>query len=289
MHRLVTWKCGHFVIEPNSPAGTGTLEVSLESRINEDHAWKMLEDYATDQHLALPCKCPSKDCQGSETIEATITRAKADLADLKLMVFGGKKWYAELGTRYYKADFSQKSCCAFMPECALAHTQFCFSSTPAKDDQLISMLLKQQSLLFQTESLLHDRSTIAMVKLAFVKMNSVKAIIGKLITPMDELSEALDIIECAPLRKRTPKWVGDSDELPSRAAMLESQAWNRWNSRLGADWCRSAVKEYHALAAAKVCHSLQDHDPTEGISDDSDSDDENDGHDFDWDNIDESP
>jgi hypothetical protein len=196
-----------------------------------------LANVDTTHHVVCQQNCP-KD---QEPVGVSIWRNRAiqDINTLRYLHAGSKQMYLETGARYFALDFSQKARYAHHPQCAPAHEQFWISNTLRSDDPLFAPLDNILRLCDQAEAILKTSKTHWEVKQAFVHINTARANVGRMIGPLGDLLDGIELMAKARSKSRDNKI--RHDDLPSREAMVSIPKAMAWFERME-DWRDKAME-----------------------------------------------
>jgi hypothetical protein len=202
---LITWACGHFCAAHSTLMSRREV---IEAATNDywflcDTADDDLANVATDRHVACQKNCPN--CQ--EPIGVSFWRARANegVRVLRHLHAGSKQMYLETGAQYWGLDFSQKAKHAYDPICASAHEQFWISKTPRLEDPFFAPIDDVLRLSDQADSILKTSKTYWEVKQAFVHINNARAQVGRIIKPLGDLLDGVELVATAQSRSRENK------------------------------------------------------------------------------------
>jgi hypothetical protein len=240
INTLITWVCGHFVVASSEPC-LSTKDI-IDSATEDfwflsQNADSDLSNIATEHHVACQQNCPK--CQEPVSVSFWRNRAIESINTLRYLRSGSKQMYLETGAKYWALDFSQKAKFAHDARCAPAHNQYWITKTPRHQDPLFQPIDDILRLCNQAEAILKTSKTHWEVKQALVHINNARALVGRMIGPLGDLLDGVELMATAKSRSAENKWRHD-DGLPSREAMTSIPKAMAWFQRME-DWRDDAM------------------------------------------------
>lgn len=237
---LITWSCGHFCVRHSTGSGSPSALIEaatedfwfLAKTANDD-----LANISTTRHITSSGYCPK--CQEPVGAGMWKLRAHEGIEQLLYLYDSCKMMYLEAAAKYCMLDFSQKARYANDARCSAAHEQFWISTTPRHLDPLFAPMENIVALCDEANTILLDSKTRADVICAFKHINKARALVGRLMDPLDGILTGVELISAAK-NKRSETNTGGEDELLSREAMVSAPKTLNFFARME-DWEEDAV------------------------------------------------
>lgn len=246
---LITWACGHFCLTSSTPCMSNK---DIVDSATEDfwylatNADNDLSNEPIENHIVCQKNCPK--CQEPVGVSIWRDRAIQDIKTLRFLQAGSKQMYLETGARYWGIDFSQKAKYADHIQCAPAHQQFWILRTLRRNDPFFAPMDDILLLCNQAEAILKTSETHWEVKQAFVHINTARAHVGRMIGPLGDLLDGIELMATAKSRSRENKLCRDG--LPSREAMVSLPKAMAWFDRMD-DWRDDAMATTAEILTAR--------------------------------------